>query len=231
MTIKHLLAYGILISAFTALSAHAEDAAPEQQITVTGSASVHAVPDVIQLSFQINEKGPLLTKMKALVDQNTSRLLKDLLDRGIAEEDIQSYRLQVHPNYEYNGQRQEQKGFTLSRQINVVLRQPDQFDQVIDNALARGVTQVSNISYQLSNPDQLYQQALLGAFAQAREKATQMAAQADTKLGLATNIEELTGGQHSAPIQAEMRIQQSPSLPGQQSIEATIRVTFNLSQK
>ncbi|RUO65022.1 hypothetical protein SAMN06297229_1634 [Pseudidiomarina planktonica] len=231
MTIKHLLAYGILISAFTTISAHAENAAPEQQVTVTGSASVNAVPDVIQLSFQINEKGPLLTKMKALVDQNTSRLLKDLLDRGIAEEDIQSYRLQVHPNYEYNGQRQEQKGFTLSRQINVVLRQPDQFDQVIDNALARGVTQVSNISYQLSNPEQLYQQALLAAFAQAREKATQMAEQADTKLGLATNIEELTGGQHSAPIQAEMRIQQSPSLPGQESIEATIRVTFNLNQK
>ncbi|MEX1220819.1 MAG: SIMPL domain-containing protein [Idiomarina sp.] len=236
MTIKHLLAYGILISASTALSVHAdsvhaEDTAPEQQITVTGSASVHAVPDLIRLSFQINEKGPLLTKMKALVDQKTSRLLNDLLEQGIAEADIQSYRLQVHPNYEYDGQRQEQKGFTLSRQIDVVLRQPDQFDQVIDNALSRGVTQVSNIDYQLSNPEQLYQRALLRAFAQAREKATQIAQQADANLGLASNIEELTGGQHAAPIQAEMRIQQSPSLPGQQSVEATIRVTFGLSQK
>lgn len=231
MTIKHLISYCVLLGALMTVSAHAEQAQPDQQITVTGSASISAVPDTIRLTFWINEQGPLLTKMKTLVDQKTSRLVKDLLDQGIAETDIQSYQLQVQPNYEYDGQRQQQNGFILNRQINVVLRQPDQFDRVIDNALARGVTQVSNINYQLSNPDQFYQRALLEAFTQARQKASQMAQQADTELGLATSIEELSGGQHPAPMQAEMRMQQSPSLPGQQSVEAAVRVTFNLTKK
>lgn len=201
-------------------------------LTVSGQGQQTAVPDQMRMTFWVEQEGKQLSKLKPLVDQNTARLLDDLKEHGVAERDIQSYQLQVQPMYDYQSDTREHLGFNVQRQINVVLKDPSHYDTLIDLALARGVTRVGSIQYELSNADEVYQQALLTAFSHAQTKAHQLANSAGAKLGNAIKIEEQSRGQAPAPMMAEMRAKSSDvSLPGEQSVEAVIAVTFALHEQ
>lgn len=204
---------------------------PPRQITVSGSAEINMTPDQIHLSFWLTEKGPLLTKLKALVDQNSQRILSDLREQGVAETHIQSYQLQISPEYHYENNKQVQDGFSVTRQIKVTLDNTAAYDKIIDLALKRGVTRVGQIQYQISDPSAAYQKALTRAFSDAQQKAKLIATHAQAELGDAISIQEQTTGSQPTPMYARAMAEDSVSLPGQQQVSATVSVTFALHSK
>jgi len=199
-----------------------------REITVTGSAELNVEPDQLQFSLWITEKGPLLSKLKALVDQTTEGILRDLAEHDIAEQNIQSYQLQISPEYVYENNKQVQDGFSVTRHIKVVLQETHAYDKIIDLALSRGVTRVGQMQYQISEPAALYQKALTRAFADAQQKAQMIATQAQAKLGAAVRIQEQSSSANPQPMYARAMAEDSLSLPGQQQVSASLAVTFAL---
>lgn len=143
--------------------------ADERTLSISGSGSVSAIPDQMSLTFWIEERGNKLSSQKTLVDNTTSRLINDLNSKGIEDKDIRSYQLQIYPRYEQNDDgKTEQDGFVVQREVQVTLLEPENYDDIIDLALARGVTRVGQVRFEISDQQGLYQQALINAYKQAK---------------------------------------------------------------
>ncbi|RUO73381.1 SIMPL domain-containing protein [Idiomarina ramblicola] len=234
MTHSHSKSRFLLVSlAFlTALFATVTQA-NERTLSTSGTGSVSAVPDQMTLTFWIEERGNKLSSQKTLVDETTNRLIKDLNNKGVDDKDIRSYQLQIYPRYEQNDDgKTEQNGFVVQREVQVTLLEPENYDSIIDLALARGVTRVGQINFEISDQQGLYEQALINAYKQARAKAQRLATSAGLELIGTLNIAEQS---MSRPVVMQMAEASSRSdkvsLPGQQTIEARVEVTFSIQSQ
>ena len=184
-----IIATAIAVLASVSFGATAQTKTADQ-IRVTGAASASAVPDQVSLQFSIEQRGDKLSAMKGLVDQTTEKLLRDLVKRDVPERNIRSYQLQVYPQYQNDDGQTKQDGFVVMREISITLPDIEQYDQIVDLALAQGVTRVSQVRFEVSNQKDLYQRALADAFAAARDKAGQLAGVAQRELGSVLEITE-----------------------------------------
>ncbi|OIN01746.1 hypothetical protein BFR57_06690 [Idiomarina sp. MD25a] len=227
-TRNFVIATALAFLASMSFNATAQPRNPDQ-IRVTGAASASAVPDQVSLQFSIEQRGDKLSAMKDRVDQSTQKLLRDLMKRDIPDRNIRSYQLQVYPQYQNDDGQTKQDGFVVMREISITLPDIEQYDQIVDLALAQGVTRVSQVRFEVSNQKELYQRALADAFAAARDKATQLAGVAEREVG---SVLEITEQSYPRPVvfhMAEARMDaKSASMPGEQQIEARIEVVFSL---
>lgn len=200
----------------------------DDHIVVAGQGTVYVVPDTMKFSLWIEAEGQQLSPMKTQVDQITAALLRQLQEREIAREDIRSFQLAIHPNYKRQGDRTVQDGFRISRQMDVTLRNPDNFDHLIDYALAQGVTRVGSIQYQLDDATEASQQALVRAIEDAHAKAALMAEHSQRELGQILSIRESSSSGYPVMRMAAESMSMNVSEPGQQGISARVEVTFRL---
>lgn len=207
--------------------------ANERTLSTSGTGSVSAIPDQMSLTFWIEERGNKLSSQKTLVDETTNRLIDDLNRKGVADKDIRSYQLQIYPRYEQNDDgKTEQNGFVVQREVQVTLLEPENYDSIIDLALARGVTRVGQVKFEISDQQGLYEQALVNAYKQARAKAQRLATSAGVKLSDTLSITEQSMSRPVIMQMAEVSARSDKvSLPGQQTIEARIEVTFSIQSQ
>lgn len=198
-------------------------------IVVSGQGSTMVVPDTMQFSLWVDAEGHKLSPLKTQVDQITATILRQLQEREVKREDMRSFQLSIQPKHKREGDNTVQDGFRVSRQIDVTLRQTDNFDQLIDFALAQGVSRVGRIQYHLGDASEASEQALLNAVEDAHHKAKLMAEHSDRELGAVLNIREQgTGGNQPMYRMAAQSMSMEVSEPGQQSISAAVEVTFRL---
>lgn len=198
-------------------------------IVVQGQGATQVVPDTMQFSMWVEATGNQLSPLKTQVDQITATLLRDFQERDVKREDIRSFQLSISPRYKREDDRSVQDGFQVSRQIEVTLRDTDNFDTLIDFALAQGVTRVGSIQYRVGEPTEAAQQALLNAIEDAHRKGELMAKHSDRSLGAVISIREQSSGGHFPVYRmAASSMSMDVSEPGQQSIQAQVEVTFRL---
>lgn len=210
-------------------SVNAQTTAADDVIEVSGQGMVYATPDTMRVNMTVVAEGDKLSPLKTQVDQISAAVLRDLQQRGVAREDIRSYQLSIQPKYERQQNETRQNGFQVTREISVTLRDTENFDQIIDYALAQGVTRVGNIQYVFDDPQELAQQALLAAIDDAHEKAKLMAEHSNRQLGQIITIRESysSGGVSMRAMSADSA-SFNVSEPGQQSVDARVEVVFRL---
>ena len=219
---------GSLMYTATQIAPAAANDIPDH-IVVHGQGATQVTPDIMQFTMWVEAAGNQLSPLKTQVDQITATLLRDVQERDVKREDIRSYQLSISPRYKRVEDRSVQDGFQVSRQIEVTLRDTENFDTLIDFALAQGVTRVGSIQYRVGEPTEAAQQALLNAIEDAHRKGELMAKHSDRKLGSVISIREQSSGGH-APVyrMAASSMSMDVSEPGQQSIQAQVEVTFRL---
>ncbi|MCK7459921.1 SIMPL domain-containing protein [Idiomarina aminovorans] len=231
MTYSHSKSRFLLISlAFLATLFATVAQASERIVSTSGTGSVSAIPDQMSLTFWIEQRGNKLSSQKTVVDETTKRLINDLNRKGVEDKDIRSYQLQISPRYQRNDDgKTEQNGFVVQREVQVTLSEPENYDSIIDLALTRGVTRVGRVKFEISHQQDLYEQALINAYQQAKAKAERLAASAGLKLSDTLSITEQS---MSRPVMMQMAEVSSRSdkvsLPGQQTIEARVDVSFSI---
>jgi uncharacterized protein YggE len=115
----------------------------------------------------------------------------------------------------------------VQREVQVTLLEPENYDSIIDLALARGVTRVGQVKFEISDQQGLYEQALVNAYQQAKAKAERLATAAGLELRSTLSIAEQSMSRPVTMQMAEMSSRSDKvSLPGQQTIEARVEVTF-----
>ena len=132
--------------------------AAERTISVRGSANIVVTPDLFRFSVYVEEKGELVSKLNAGVSEKTQQVVRLLKKYQVDNRDIQSMHVQLNPWYEHYQNGSRQRGFILSRQINITLRKLDDYSGLLDGVLKIGVTRIDGFSYEMDDKSQVYMQ-------------------------------------------------------------------------
>jgi hypothetical protein len=192
-------------------------------ITVTGVGVVAATPDEADLSFGVEAQAVNAQEALSRNGLAARRLITTLKDAGVAEADLRTEQVSVHPHH---GQDGKLTGFTARNAVRATIRDLEAAGAVVEAAVTAGATDVHGPFVAVSNQDELYRSAFAAAFADARAKAEGLAALAGVGLGHVVAIVE--GGAAAQPrfARAETLAAAPPIEAGTQEIRASLTVTF-----
>ena len=160
---------------------------PQWQVSVTGHAEVEYQPDTanVSLGVQLNKAASAEAALKDL-NQRTEKIISAVKAAGIAESDIQTHGFSIFSHYDYIDNTSVPAGYDASQQLLIKVRDiagnKDLVSRVVTEATKAGANQVNDISFEVSNAEDLKQQARLEAIADAKQKAGTLANAAGVQL-------------------------------------------------
>lgn len=227
MRICFLFLFTLMIS--SAIAKEHSNGQPYRTIEVFGVGSILSVPDRFSFSVSIEQKGRVASELNKALVEKTNSVVQALVKIGVDKKSLQSLQVQFNPWVEYNGNSREQKGFILTKQIKVTLKNLTQYEQSIDAVLRLGVSNINEFSFTNSQADENYREAVKHALLNAKQRATDMANVLDLKLAGVISISEQSTGT-VAPVAAGMRKLQASEgyQPGEMTTQASVNVIFAL---
>ena len=212
-------------------------------ISVTGTAEVNVPPDEVVLSLGVESRDKDLSVAKAQHDARVKKLLAQVHTAGVDDKYIQTSTLQMQPEYS------EEKvprflTYEVSQTVQVTLKDLTKYEHLMTKLLESGVNRVDSVEFLVAEPRKYKDEARAKAIRAAREKATAMAAELGQTIGKPWDISEdsFNDGfaqtrafqnrssyvQNSYSYDGSAATQESTVAPGQVSIRASVRVSFQL---
>jgi uncharacterized protein len=217
----------LLVAAAVAWPQGASSAADEAEngITVTAVGSVKAVPDRAEFQFGMTTQG---TTANEASGQNAARM-RELIDAlkaaGIRSEDIRTQNVSVSPRHSPEGK--QLSGYTAENSVAVKV-DSGRAGAILDLAVEHGATNTSGPTFDVSDRDALYREALADAVKEARKKAEAIGSAGGVSVGDVTRVVE--GGEAGPPVFLEAaardQAKATPVEPGKEEVQATLTVTF-----
>jgi hypothetical protein len=197
-------------------------------ITVMGTGSAKAVPDVSDWSFGVQADAKTASAALKEASQATSRILDALRGAGVAKGDLRTEQVSLYPQMSNDGR--DVVGYTASSSVQATVHEVAEAGSVVDAAVAAGANQVSGPMLRVADSQAQYREAVNAALDDARARAEAIAAKAGVKLGAPVAIIE-NGGGFPVPVydRAVAGAAEMPIEPGTQEISASLTVTFAIS--
>ena len=232
MTMTHSLLFRLgLLAVLLALplSARAQSEQKLPSVSVTGEASISKAPDIAILQAGVSSQAKTARDAMSASAKLMTAVLASLKDSGIAENDIQTSRLSLQPIREQNKNPASIVAVEASSLLTVRLRDINKSADVLDKMISAGANLVTGISFDVSEPSKLLDQARGEAIADARRKAEIYATAAGVSLGRPLSISE---GYVSRPKMQDYAMRAAPvAMPiqaGEEKIGITVQVSYEL---
>lgn len=142
----------------------------QMELCVIGKASKSVSPDYAKITAVIETLDSDMVKSKDSNFSTFEKVLEALKAQGIAEEDIILESYTSYPSYDYNSGKSLVGYYTITT-FTFNVDNLDNIKNYVDVATENGVTSIRNINYELSNMDEVYQDVLMMAIDNAKEKA------------------------------------------------------------
>ncbi len=202
-------------------------------LTVNADGMVEGRPDMATINLGVTTEGQTA---QAALQENARRMqaLTQALRRAdVAERDIQTSNVSVHPQHRYvEGQPPAITGYQANNTVTAKVRDIDRTGRVIDAAIAAGGNTVHGVQFSYQDPDAQLDAARRDAIAEARRRAALYADALGMEIVRVVAVSE--GGGYSPPIPmpvARMEMAQdasTPISPGQIETRVNVNVTFEL---
>lgn len=211
------------------------DGEPLRMITVTGTGEVRAEPNYALIRVGVQTQAETAQAALEQNNQQVQALLDVLEAAGVAAGDIQTQVVQLQPQYRQPSPELVPAnggivGYIASNIVEVTVRDLDGLGQLLDASVQAGGNVIENIRFEVSDPEELLQQARIAALENARLKAEQLASAAGAGLGEVLIINSLEGG--PGPLPATMAMQADmaavPIRPGTEPLQVQVQVTWRL---
>lgn len=214
-------------------------------ITVDGTGSEIAKPDVATFSFGVSENAATVADAQAKATARINTALKAVRDGGVAENDIQTTSYSINPHYDYqssicttgycNPGKQVLNGYDVSQNIEVKVRDLTKAGALLSSIGSVGVQNVSGLSFQVDEPDTVQASARAKAITDARTKAVALAKQLGVTLGDIVSFSD-TGNMprpimYSATMDMAVKAQANPApeIPsGEQKVTSNVSITYEI---
>jgi uncharacterized protein len=223
----------LLLSASLALPM-AMPAFADSQITVTGEATVEAVPDMATISLGVTTLGKTGAEAMAANSQSLQAVIDRLKAAGIEDRDLQTSNLSLYPNWvtDSAGNGQTINGYTASNMLNVRVRAIDSLGAVLDASISDGANTLNGITFDLSAPRPAQDEARKAAVADARARAELLVAAAGGKLGKILTITENAGFGQPVPMAYKSAADAGavPVAAGQIGMSASVTISFAITE-
>jgi hypothetical protein len=196
-------------------------------MTMLGQGKVTAVPDLAVLRLGVQTNGDNLSDVQYENATVSQAVLDGLRQMGVS--DIKTFQYSIDKLYDYVEGNRIDRGYTVRNILEIRTNQMNQVGAIIDTAVANGANVVDFISFEVSEPDFYYQQALNLAVLNAIQKARSIA----MNLGFPddpfpTSITENSTAPtpYPQPISFREGMAATPIEPGSKEIEASVTVDF-----
>lgn len=214
----------------------------ERTITVTGTGSVYAVPDIAKFSTGVVTEADTSTAAMQKNAQLMDAVVNAIKSSGIPEKDIKTSRVTLEPVYNYYSQPQGSTekpkivGYRATNTVTVTIRDLSKVGTTIDAANNAGANKVNGVSFELSEEKaaDVYKQALKKAVSDGSDKAKTIADAAGTGVITLKSISE-SGTYYPQPYYVdyggsmEARAAAAPPTPvspGEQKVQATVSMVY-----
>ena len=163
---------------------------PGPEITAQGESSLKATPDLVSVYVLIESRNSTAELAQASNAVLATTVLNRLALLGFANDSIQLSSYNVYPDYDWSNNKQTLKGYIVSQQLTLYVKDFSQVSKVVNEVVAAGGL-VSSINFELSSAKQnAYKtQLLTEASADARVKAQAIASGLGRKLGALVMVE------------------------------------------
>jgi len=199
-------------------------------ITVLGSGTARAVPDVADWSFGVQSDAETASAALKAASEATRRIIGALRGEGIAKEDLRTEQVSLYPRTTDDGR--AVIGYSASSTVHATVRDLAKAGSIVDAAVEAGANQIYGPSLRVSDNRAQYRAAIEAALDDARTRAQALAAKAGVTLGGPVAIVE-SGGGTPGPVydraMAEAGGADVPIEPGVDEIAATLTVTYAIS--
>ena len=208
--------------------------ADKRQITVTGSATIDAVPDEFTFTPYYQETGSDKEALQADLLEKANGVVDKLKELGVPEEKI-SLDASSYDRWYW----QEDEEGVLSVSITVKIADEELVQAVQDYLLTTGAEgQITpRASFSDAKQKELDAQAVEQASADAKQKAEAQAAQFDAKLGSVISVQQgrdsifegySTIGINELSLDSSASSRTLPVLPGEEEYQQTVHVVYEL---
>lgn len=160
-----------------------DDATQDGTIRVTGAGSAEAEPNQVVVRVAVTETAPDAVGARRQLAENVSQMRTALQELGIRDEQITTTRYDLdryrrRPEREGDETRVQYRAY---HGFEITVDETADAGTVIDTAVRNGATEIEDIQFTLSSSRrrQLKAEARASAMADARQKATQLAAAAN----------------------------------------------------
>jgi uncharacterized protein YggE len=228
----------VAVLLFASVPAAGQAAQPEAtprtpRITVTGSGSAKASPDVAYVSLGVTTTGKRAQDASQSNAAASDRVTSALKKMGIAEKDIQTANYYVQP---VTDPRDGTKitGYQVSNIIRATVRKVENVGKAVDAGLEAGANNVQNVSFGLEKRDAAEAEALTAAVTEARRKAEVIAKAAGVRI---VSIQEISTSYEGRPMpmmagfggEAAMARVATPISPGEMEVAANVTMVFQIT--
>jgi hypothetical protein len=204
---------------------------------VEGTAEINVAPDQVILTLGVESKDKTTTGAKSQSDARAKKVIALALASGVVEKDIRTSALEMTPDYS------EEKvprllGYGVSQTIAITLRDLSKYETLMTQLLEASVNRVQGVNFQIGEPAKYRSEARLEAIRAAKEKAASMAKELGQTIGKPWEVSEegnnafLATSYYYANSTRNRGVTQQESTgtvaPGQVTISATVRVSFQL---
>lgn len=216
-----------LAAAILALLLPATAVAAERTVSVHGTVTQKVPNDTASLGFSVSVERKTRKAAIQAVAVDLRKVIATVQGTpGIGPGDVSTGEISVRKTT-----RGKHTLYRAAEGIGVILHEPNRAGELVNAAIAAGATGTRGPNFFAGNPEAAFNNALLAAFAQAKAKATALAASAGATLGQVLSIEEGTEVS-TTPVSADAKgVEASPSppvKPGNSTVTATVRVIFAL---
>ncbi len=207
-------------------------------LNISAQADAKRVPDVATLSAGV---------VTQAVDGNTAmrenavqmdKVMAAIKAAGIAERDIQTSGINLSPQYRYaDNEAPRITGYQANNTVSLKVRDITKLGKVLDSLAAQGANQINGPSFEIDQPEPVYDEARLAALKKAQARAETYAKSLGLRVRRIVSISEGNqGGFRPMPMmamaagrsaKAEMDTAVSP---GESSVSVSLDVVFELGR-
>lgn len=232
---KFILPALMLLASVLLVNAPASADQPDRRtISLTTTGAVKTTPDKVDITTGVTTEGQ---SARAALDKNTeamSKVVAGLKDAGIDPKDIQTTNFSISPVYQQRkpGQAAFITGYRVTNSVNITVRDIKKLGGILDTVVSLGANQIGAISFGVSEPESLKDEARKQAMRNAIANAQLYAEAAGVELGPVLTITEESGGYITRNMRAAaamMEMAKDAAIEaGTTTIEVRLRVTWEL---
>lgn len=211
----------------------ADNPVEKKTMSVSGQAKVSASPDIAYITLGvITENLDAKTAQKANATA-MDKVITAIKASGVKNEDIKTVNYSIYPKYDYsqNTGISTIVGYSVNNSVSVTVRDLEKTGNIIDAAADSGVNVSSSISFDLSNYEKYYNDALKNAVLAAKRKAGTMSEALGVTLKAPISVSE--GGGYSPlrnyvsyDMKAESAGAATPIQAGSLEITANVSIVY-----
>ena len=205
-------------------------------LNVSAQAEARRVPDIATISAGVvTQAADGNTAMRQNAEQ-MAKVVSAIKAAGIADKDVQTSGISLNPQYRYvENEAPSITGYQATNTVSLKVRDITKLGKVLDSLAAQGANQINGPSFQIDQPEPVYDEARLAALKKAKDRAETYAKALDLKVRRIISISEGGGGGFrpvpmmamSARGKAEMDTAVSP---GETEVSVSLDVVFELGK-